>query len=343
MAAEYALRAQRLPRPGLLGLERLQRLPAFFGQLGGVAEIDGDPLRGAQVGFRRRRRHWCPARLGGVLDGAQSLDQSDRGGGAGHQGSAQRRLEGCGADGVSAAHLARRFRRGRLAPGSRVPPFGYRHRALAVSGQAMGNVLLHHHVKIGAAEAEGADAGAAHAVGRFGPRPQRRVDLRAASGRNRYSDWDARSVRWAAARGRAMPAPPSKRWPRRPRPSGARCSISPSPARSCGHSLPCSASTAAMLSTSTTSPTLVEVPWPSNSVAVAGESPGVRPRRARWRSSGPTGLGAVMPLPLPSLEAADGRESRRRSCPRRARRLPGASAGRRRAPSPITKPSAPSA
>ena len=51
---------------------------------------------------------------------------------------------------------------------------------------------------------------------------------------------------------------------------------------------------------STASPTRVEVPWPSISVHSAGERPALRQARStakRW----PTGLGAVMPLPLPSL------------------------------------------
>ncbi len=54
------------------------------------------------------------------------------------------------------------------------------------------------------------------------------------------------------------------------------------------------------LLSSTASPTLVDVPWPSISVHSAGESPEFRHARStakRW----PTGLGAVMPLPLPSL------------------------------------------
>ena len=54
------------------------------------------------------------------------------------------------------------------------------------------------------------------------------------------------------------------------------------------------------LETSTTSPTRVDVPWPSMSVHCAGDRPELRHARStasRW----PTGLGAVMPLPLPSL------------------------------------------
>ncbi len=60
------------------------------------------------------------------------------------------------------------------------------------------------------------------------------------------------------------------------------------------------AKASAMLPTSTTSPTAVEVPWPSISVHSSGDSPALRQLRStarRW----PTGLGAVMPLPLPSL------------------------------------------
>ena len=60
------------------------------------------------------------------------------------------------------------------------------------------------------------------------------------------------------------------------------------------------AKASARLSTSTTSPTRVDVPWPSTSVHSAGDRPALRQARStasRW----PTGLGAVMPLPLPSL------------------------------------------
>ena len=56
-----------------------------------------------------------------------------------------------------------------------------------------------------------------------------------------------------------------------------------------------------MLSTSTTSPTLVEVPWPSMSVAVAGDRPAFSQARS-MQIFCPIGLGAVMPLPLPSLD-----------------------------------------
>ena len=58
------------------------------------------------------------------------------------------------------------------------------------------------------------------------------------------------------------------------------------------------------LLTSTTSPTRVEVPWPSIIVHSEGDRPALRQARStarRW----PTGLGAVIPLPLPSLARAD--------------------------------------
>ena len=61
-----------------------------------------------------------------------------------------------------------------------------------------------------------------------------------------------------------------------------------------------SPNTAERLSTSTTSPTRVEVPCPSTRVAVRGESPAFFQARSIARRC-PTGLGAVMPLPLPSL------------------------------------------
>ena len=54
------------------------------------------------------------------------------------------------------------------------------------------------------------------------------------------------------------------------------------------------------LSTSTTSPTRVLVPWASTRVAVAGSSSAASQAR-RTANCWPMGLGAVMPLPLPSL------------------------------------------
>ena len=55
-------------------------------------------------------------------------------------------------------------------------------------------------------------------------------------------------------------------------------------------------------STSTTSPTFVDVPCPSTREQVAGSSPATAQpffSAKRW----PTGFGAVIPLPRPSLEA----------------------------------------
>ena len=70
---------------------------------------------------------------------------------------------------------------------------------------------------------------------------------------------------------------------------------------------PCAApappKTSDMACASTTSPTAVDVPCPSMSVAVAGESPEASQARSmarRW----PMMLGAVMPLPRPSLAPA---------------------------------------
>ena len=63
---------------------------------------------------------------------------------------------------------------------------------------------------------------------------------------------------------------------------------------------PAGPNASARLFSSTASPTRVDVPWPSIIVQAAGESPLLRQARStasRW----PTGLGAVMPLPLPSL------------------------------------------
>src|SRR5271167_3586896 len=60
-------------------------------------------------------------------------------------------------------------------------------------------------------------------------------------------------------------------------------------------------STSTRLCASTTSPTRVDVPWPSNNVAVAGDNPAFCQPRS-MHNFWPMGLGAVMPFPLPSLE-----------------------------------------
>ncbi len=58
--------------------------------------------------------------------------------------------------------------------------------------------------------------------------------------------------------------------------------------------------TSAMLLTSTTSPTRVDVPCASTSEHTSGDSPALCQARAT-ASRCPTGFGAVMPLPRPSL------------------------------------------
>ena len=61
--------------------------------------------------------------------------------------------------------------------------------------------------------------------------------------------------------------------------------------------------TSLRLSTSTTSPTRVDVPWPSMRLAESGFVPAFSHARLTanfW----PTGFGAVMPLPLPSEDPA---------------------------------------
>jgi len=60
--------------------------------------------------------------------------------------------------------------------------------------------------------------------------------------------------------------------------------------------------TEARLSTSTTSPTFVLVPWASTRVAVAGSSPASFQARST-ASRCPVGFGAVIPFPFPSLDA----------------------------------------
>ena len=64
---------------------------------------------------------------------------------------------------------------------------------------------------------------------------------------------------------------------------------------------PAAPNTAVRLSSSVASPTRVEVPCASMAETVAGSTPACSQARCtarRW----PIGLGAVMPLPLPSLE-----------------------------------------
>ncbi len=66
---------------------------------------------------------------------------------------------------------------------------------------------------------------------------------------------------------------------------------------------PAPANASPRLVTSTTSPTRVDVPWPSTSE----QADGARPDLAQARCTAsfcPIGLGAVMPLPLPSLDPA---------------------------------------
>jgi hypothetical protein len=66
---------------------------------------------------------------------------------------------------------------------------------------------------------------------------------------------------------------------------------------------PAGPNTAVRLSSSAASPTLVEVPCASMADTLAGSTPACRQARSmasRW----PTGFGAVIPLPLPSLDPA---------------------------------------
>ena len=64
---------------------------------------------------------------------------------------------------------------------------------------------------------------------------------------------------------------------------------------------PAAPKTAVRLASSEASPTRVEVPWASTAPAVAGSAP-ARSQARSTASCWPTGLGAVMPLPLPSDE-----------------------------------------
>ena len=100
------------------------------------------------------------------------------------------------------------------------------------------------------------------------------------------------SLSWTAMVALSSPAAPAPalRWPMLPLADPRPMLCSGAPPKTC-----------VRLSTSTTSPTLVLVPCASSSVAVAGSSPAFSHARVAARIW-PCGFGAVMPLPLPSLD-----------------------------------------
>ena len=104
------------------------------------------------------------------------------------------------------------------------------------------------------------------------------------------------SLWWIASAALSIPAAPAAafRWPMFDftEPSAIEPGARPAPANA-----------SPRLFNSTWSPTAVEVPWPSISEHSAGDTPALLHARS-IASFWPIGFGAVMPLPLPSLDPA---------------------------------------
>ncbi len=141
------LGADGAPHRRLVAVQGLAGALGPGGQLGGVAEVDGEPLGRAQVGRlgRGRRRGATGPGLGD--QGVEALAQGRGALGPEHRCPAQGRLELGQVDGPLGTAAG---------DGDRGPPLG----------EASGHVLLQDRVEVGAAEAEGAQAGRAHAPGR---------------------------------------------------------------------------------------------------------------------------------------------------------------------------------
>ena len=166
---EDALLAQHPEEGRVRGGQRLLQLLQLGGQLGGVGMVDGRPHRaGERRGRRGAGRGGDPGpglhqggpdlrQQVGVVAGTEDERATQRGLGCRHR-------TRCGDGGRDRG--ARR-RRGHLCrgedPGCRTVPTGH--------------VLLEHDVEVGPTEPEGAQPGAAHPAGRFGPGAQLGVDL----------------------------------------------------------------------------------------------------------------------------------------------------------------------
>ena len=163
MAAEDALRAQRLPDRRLVG-------PSAFEGLGATCpparrhRHSRSPCVRAHAGPIQpvRTSAGASARLGGLLDGAQTLGQLRLGSRADHQRAAQRRLGRCGVG--SMRSLASSFAAWPVSPAGGISRAATECLPFPVS--RCGNVFLQHGMKIGAAETERAHAGAPHAIRR---------------------------------------------------------------------------------------------------------------------------------------------------------------------------------
>ena len=73
------------------------------------------------------------------------------------------------------------------------PVGGHTRESLAGAGQQAGNVFFHHHVEVGAAEAERADPGPADLVAGNLPRADGSIHLEGRVVRNRSAGWDVRN------------------------------------------------------------------------------------------------------------------------------------------------------
>jgi hypothetical protein len=167
-AEEHPAGAQGAPHGRVAGLERLGRPAGLVGQLGGVAVVDGDAHRRAQVIGRRLPRLGRVARAGLPRHLVQTAGQGAVVGAAGDERAARRGLAG------RRRRRRRRRLRGLDLRGGHVD-VGERHAAHA-GAAASRRVLLQHGVEVGATEPEGAHAGASDAARGRVPGPQLGVD-----------------------------------------------------------------------------------------------------------------------------------------------------------------------
>ena len=172
-AAEHAVGPQGAPHRGVGGLERLRGSAGLLGQLGGVAVVDGDAHRRAEVG-----RGWqcgCGRLAVGrpVGDLTQPPHEARVVGGADDERAPQRGLAGAG--------WPRGGRRPSCRHGRNVD-VGERHPARAGAVVAPGHELLEHGVEVGPTEPERAHPGAPDATRRRVPRAQLGVHRGTATG-----------------------------------------------------------------------------------------------------------------------------------------------------------------
>ena len=152
----------------------------------------------AQVRFGRGGRRRRPARLGGFLDGAQTLGQFSVGGGAGHQRSAERRLAGAGHADLAAHCAAGRRPSGGASPtATECLPLPVSLCGMYSSSTAWKLVPPNPNALTPARRTPSAVSVHGRSSRVDVQRRVREIDIR---------DWDARSARWAAAPCRAAPA-----------------------------------------------------------------------------------------------------------------------------------------